>query len=52
MPGPTGRQGARHGPTRGASQGAADYVDGDPAVVHGVMTADLYPYRIAVLGKL
>jgi uncharacterized protein len=34
-----------------SEEAARRIVDGDPAVAHGVMKAELYPYRVAVLGK-
>ncbi len=34
-----------------SEEAARRIVDGDPAVAHGVMRAELYPYRVAVLGK-
>src|SRR5262249_29471981 len=38
---------------RAESEDAARRIaDADPAVAHGVMRAEVYPYRIAVLGKL
>jgi uncharacterized protein YciI len=37
---------------RAASEEAArDVMDNDPAVKNGVMRAELYPYRIAVMAK-
>jgi uncharacterized protein len=35
-----------------SEEAARRIVDGDPAVAHRVMRAELYPYRVAVLGKL
>jgi uncharacterized protein YciI len=35
-----------------SEEAARRVVDGDPAVAHGVMRAELYPYRVAVVGKL
>jgi uncharacterized protein len=35
-----------------SEEAARRIVDADPAVADGVMRAELYPYRVAVLGKL